>query len=68
MYIVVKERKAGTLGTAGHRLTLAKWGHHGSILIRGASAVCWTPLTGHSRLNDYNLDNRCYFKFSFFIT
>ncbi|KAJ0132965.1 Pumilio domain-containing protein C6G9.14 [Fusarium oxysporum f. sp. albedinis] len=29
-------------------------GHRGSILIRGASAVQPTPLTGHSRLNDYN--------------
>ncbi|KAJ0127612.1 Uncharacterized protein HZ326_29290, partial [Fusarium oxysporum f. sp. albedinis] len=29
-------------------------GHHGSTLIRQASAVRRTPLSGHSRLNDYN--------------
>jgi hypothetical protein len=51
----VRERKAGILGTAGQRRRdVGEVGYRGSTLIREASAVRRTPLSGHSRLNDYN--------------
>jgi hypothetical protein len=52
---VVRERKAGILGTAGQRRRdVGEVGYRGSVLIREASAVRRTPLAGHSRLDDYN--------------